>query len=441
MATARSTASTFTATAATTLARPARTARSSWPSARARSRAGGAAALARREARRVLLPRSLRLRGGRALVDDAGARLCCLGRVAEHRACCRTTAPGTPSGTSPSSRGCSSCSQRVQPSRSRCSNPACCGRRSRCSRSSAHLAHASGAAADELVPCENCSFAPCQYRRAPRRARVHAADVKSCYGQREALRATGRVSDALTRRDGADRGAFPLRRHDLHQHGPPARFRLPREARARATTAIRSSTQQCTPAPDDTATRSCAATRRRQLMPAIAHEKPLAGRPLDDVLRWRGPPCPPGCYCEPRQPRAQMGAGARNDSLRAGQQDSRPKLMNRLSLPKPSDDAHAARRRRDGHAADARRPRAGQLRRGVEPDASRARARDPAALRRGRLGLHPHQHLRRLAHHAQSPRQRRRRGGDQPGRRSRSRARRSAAATATSSATSARSAA
>ena len=35
------------------------------------------------------------------------------------------------------------------------------------------------------------------------------------------------------------------------------------------------------------------------LIDAIAGEKPLAGRPLDDVLGWDRPAIGPGCYCEP----------------------------------------------------------------------------------------------------------------------------------------------
>ena len=35
------------------------------------------------------------------------------------------------------------------------------------------------------------------------------------------------------------------------------------------------------------------------LMNAIAHEKPLLGCPLDDVLTWPRAAAPSGCYCAP----------------------------------------------------------------------------------------------------------------------------------------------
>ena len=38
---------------------------------------------------------------------------------------------------------------------------------------------------------------------------------------------------------------------------------------------------------------------RDPLMAAIAQERPLHGRPLDDVVRWTRPANPAGCYCEP----------------------------------------------------------------------------------------------------------------------------------------------
>jgi hypothetical protein len=31
---------------------------------------------------------------------------------------------------------------------------------------------------------------------------------------------------------------------------------------------------------------------------AVASEKPLLGRPLDDVLEWQRPRSPSGCFCD-----------------------------------------------------------------------------------------------------------------------------------------------
>ena len=94
----------------------------------------------------------------------------------------------------------------------------------------------------DLVPCENCSFAPCQYRRAPYRRRSAIAEQLPV---RVAIARPGRrvhrESKALNRwaderlsmhdpHDGTHRRALPLRRHHLHQHGPAAGVPLPREA-------------------------------------------------------------------------------------------------------------------------------------------------------------------------------------------------------------------
>jgi hypothetical protein len=43
------------------------------------------------------------------------------------------------------------------------------------------------------------------------------------------------------------------------------------------------------------------------LMAAIAAERPLQGRPLDDVVRWTRPSSPAGCYCEPHSRQHKWG--------------------------------------------------------------------------------------------------------------------------------------
>jgi hypothetical protein len=53
--------------------------------------------------------------------------------------------------------------------------------------------------------------------------------------------------------------------------------------------------QQCTPA-DSGHTSMCGYTEG--LMQAIAAEKPLAGRPVGEVLDWKRPVCSTGCYCD-----------------------------------------------------------------------------------------------------------------------------------------------
>ena len=59
--------------------------------------------------------------------------------------------------------------------------------------------------------------------------------------------------------------------------------------------------QRCTPAPGDTGhTYMCRYMNNAEhLMVAIDHEKPLLGKPLDDVLAWQRQASAAGCYCEP----------------------------------------------------------------------------------------------------------------------------------------------
>jgi hypothetical protein len=58
--------------------------------------------------------------------------------------------------------------------------------------------------------------------------------------------------------------------------------------------------EDCAPVPGDTGhTYMCRyATNRELLLAAIRDEKPLQGRPLEEVLRWSRPVCSAGCYCE-----------------------------------------------------------------------------------------------------------------------------------------------
>ena len=143
----------------------------------------------------------------------------------------------------------------------------------------------------------------------------------------------------------------------------PARRRLPDSgtcvrARHRAMTAIR----------------PCAGTSRDhdELMATIARGTPLLGQPLDDVLRWTAAGQRGRVLLRAGQPPAQVGTGARDDPLRAGTNAGESECTMKKTLLDAIKERAAARRRRDGHAVDDRRPRAGQLRRGVEPDAPRA---------------------------------------------------------------------
>jgi len=58
--------------------------------------------------------------------------------------------------------------------------------------------------------------------------------------------------------------------------------------------------QNCTPAPGETGHASMCQyiTDASGLMAAIGREKPLAGRPLGEVLGWRRSEAAAGCYCD-----------------------------------------------------------------------------------------------------------------------------------------------
>jgi hypothetical protein len=156
----------------------------------------------------------------------------------------------------------------------------------------------------ELVPCENCSFAPCQFRRAPygrAMTRGVALQPSPAYAlSTKALErwAAERVSIA-TAEDGSVTARFRYDGTTCSNMGRPLTFYYhvalgPRDEGY----PIRD--QTCTPAPGDDGHRSmCEYIREGDaLIETIAREKPLLGRPLGDVLTWERPSIGPGCYCE-----------------------------------------------------------------------------------------------------------------------------------------------
>lgn len=168
----------------------------------------------------------------------------------------------------------------------------------------------------ELSPCESCSFVPCQYRRAPyRRARsaatseVPIADDGASPLSRDAryvtsVKALQRWSqERLTiehRDDGRIAAVFRYDGTTCTNMGRPLQFHYhvtlgPRED------GYPILAQSCAPAPDDLGhTAMCQyISDGDQLMASIARERPLHGRPLDDVVGWPRPLSPAGCYCEP----------------------------------------------------------------------------------------------------------------------------------------------
>ena len=163
----------------------------------------------------------------------------------------------------------------------------------------------------ELVPCENCSFAPCRFRRAPyRRAAGPAArrTPGSDTGSREPSYATSTralrrwAAERLAITTGADGAVEVIFRYDgttCSNMGRPLAFEYRVRLGPRAEGyPIRG--QTCTPVPGDDGYRAMCQYLRDgdALVAAIARETPLAGQPLDAVLSWTRPSAGPGCYCD-----------------------------------------------------------------------------------------------------------------------------------------------
>jgi hypothetical protein len=180
-------------------------------------------------------------------------------------------------------------------------------------------------ASAKLVPCENCSLPRCQYRRASyqsplpqieevRRLQPDAlADVPAWIVGSSGLRHDAQYSINLKALRKWSRERLQLK--DPHDGSIEARFRYEgttcsnmgrplafdyliilgpaREGHVIIETA-------CLPAPGDTGhALQCEYLKdAASLMRSIDSEKPLRGRPLNDVLAWQRPFSPSGCYCD-----------------------------------------------------------------------------------------------------------------------------------------------
>ena len=173
------------------------------------------------------------------------------------------------------------------------------------------------AALRDLVPCERCSLAGCQFRRAPYRRDVPrstarrydepaggaapALDPKAAYSTNtRALRRWAAERLTLTpREDGSIDALFRYEGTTCSNMGHPLRF----EYRVRLGPRddgypIRG--QRCAPAADDTGhTRMCGYLGRGDaLLDEVAADTPLAGEPLSAVIGWQRPASVAGCYCD-----------------------------------------------------------------------------------------------------------------------------------------------
>ncbi len=163
-----------------------------------------------------------------------------------------------------------------------------------------------------LIPCESCSFGPCQYRRAPYRKaprstreplpnRAAALDPDARYStSRKALERW--AAERLTMQTDADGSLDVLFRYDgttCTNMGRALTFEYHVTLGPRAEGyPIRE--QHCVPAAGDMGHRHMCQYQADAagLMAAIDREKPLHGEPLNAVLEWRMDPCAAGCLCD-----------------------------------------------------------------------------------------------------------------------------------------------
>ena len=176
-----------------------------------------------------------------------------------------------------------------------------------------------------LVPCENCHFSPCQYRRAPYQ---HASAQIEDVGRLQARDRNGVQTDLINgfRLDQNARYSINpralrkwsqerLQLRMLEDRSVEARFRYEGTTCSNlgrplaydyvikldgAENGYRVRETLCTPAPGDTGHAAMCEyiNNGERLAAAIASERPLLGRPLNEALMWKRPFNPAGCYCD-----------------------------------------------------------------------------------------------------------------------------------------------
>ncbi len=159
----------------------------------------------------------------------------------------------------------------------------------------------------DLVPCQQCPLPNCQYRRTPylrarsRLERESPPPAKDAYSVNvKALRRWAAERLVLeTREDGTLHARFRYDGTTCNNMGRPLAFYYDVDLGTRQEGyPIRG--QNCTPAPGDSG-HACMCQYIADapgLMAAIGHEKPLVGRPLDEVLGWQRSEAAAGCYCD-----------------------------------------------------------------------------------------------------------------------------------------------
>jgi hypothetical protein len=149
----------------------------------------------------------------------------------------------------------------------------------------------------DLVPCENCAYANCQFRRAPYRRAT--ASVNYSVNTKALARWAAERLSLQSLPDGSVEARFRYDGTTCTNLGRPLAFQYdvvlgPRQDGYQ----IRE--QHCAPVPGDTGyTAMCQyQTNAARLMAEIERETPLLGKPLESVFAWRRDSSPAGCYCD-----------------------------------------------------------------------------------------------------------------------------------------------
>jgi hypothetical protein len=176
-----------------------------------------------------------------------------------------------------------------------------------------------------LIPCENCSLASCQYRRAPylhalpqfeevrqlqpaaRNGDGHAGAVVPAEAEPPQYSVNARALRKWSKErlvlkvlpDGSVESRFRYEGTTCSNLGRPLEFDYHVKLGPRQQ-GYRILESRCEPAPGDAGhTSMCEYLRDPDsLMLNISGEKPLLGRPLNDVLTWQRRSSPSGCYCD-----------------------------------------------------------------------------------------------------------------------------------------------
>ena len=166
------------------------------------------------------------------------------------------------------------------------------------------------------TPCESCSFGPCSYRRESYRhaeqvsAATHKLDTSPSSAQPLTYNATYSVNARALRKwatervqvdsreDGTVEATFRFDGTTCSNQGHPLAFDY-RVALSGPDDGYRILRSSCAPAPgDDGYEYTCAYLQDADgFMQNIAREKPLLGRPIEEVLGWSRPAAPSGCHC------------------------------------------------------------------------------------------------------------------------------------------------